>query len=362
MKISPNTLVSKGAVVKRQSLKVKHRSLKGIFCLMQSKSVILTSLLSISVVWLTWLLVLTPKDAISNFVAHWEIALTMLFGSLVAGGTSMGGGAVAFPVLTKLLEISPYQAKVFSLAIQAVGMGSASLTIIAMGTPLPWRLIYFASLGGIPGIWLGSAILAPVLPPDVIRISFTMMLSSFWVIFQAFGPTQKAHNLVVRSWDQQVKIIIFIAGLLGGVFSGLMGTGMDIYLFSVMVLLFNLCEKISTPTSVVLMAINAIVGFFLHQFVIGDFVEPIPSYWLAAVPIVVVGAPTGAIICSVLNRQTIIRILTILIGLEFVSSLLLIPLSFFTVGLGFLVFLLFCSAYYWMYRTQLILNNPKWKP
>lgn len=56
----------------------------------------------------------------------------MLFGSMVAGGTSMGGGAVAFPVLTKLLEVPPHEAKVFALAIQSVGMTAATLTIIAM--------------------------------------------------------------------------------------------------------------------------------------------------------------------------------------------------------------------------------------
>ncbi len=61
---------------------------------------------------------------------HWEISLTMVFGSLIAGATSEGGGAVAFPVFTKLLHISPQEATVFSLAIQSVGMTAASIVFV----------------------------------------------------------------------------------------------------------------------------------------------------------------------------------------------------------------------------------------
>ena len=66
-----------------------------------------------------------PHRSFSNLRAHWEIAATMIFGSMIAGGTSMGGGAVAFPVLTKLLHVSAHDSKVFSLAIQSVGMTAA---------------------------------------------------------------------------------------------------------------------------------------------------------------------------------------------------------------------------------------------
>jgi hypothetical protein len=46
---------------------------------------------------------------------HWQVSLTMIFGSLIAGATSEGGGAVAFPVFTKLLDINPTDAKNFHL-------------------------------------------------------------------------------------------------------------------------------------------------------------------------------------------------------------------------------------------------------
>lgn len=301
-------------------------------------------------VWMIWLTALGPIYALQNLVENWEIALTMTFGSMVAGGTSMGGGAVAFPVLTKVLQVPPQEAKVFSLAIQSVGMGAATLTIIAMKTPVEWRLIRWVTLGGIPGIFLGTVVLAPLLPPAVIKISFTMMLASFGAMLLASHRTGAGRNLRVPSWGGQERAIALCVGVVGGTISGLVGSGMDVFAFSVMVLLFGLCETVGTPTSVILMAFNAWAGFFIHRFILGDFVAPVTHYWLAAVPVVVVGAPAGAILCSYLRRRAIVSILLGLIFVESVSSPILIPLTPAAIISGLSAFALFTSIYYWLHR------------
>jgi len=129
------------------------------------------------IVWIAWY-----HLAESTYIqAHWEISLTMVFGALIAGATSEGGGAVAFPVFTKLLHISPSDAKVFSLAIQSVGMSAAALVIIYMRIPIEWRVIRWASLGGVLGIVLSSCLLAPLLSAPVLKMSFTAMISRFAV-------------------------------------------------------------------------------------------------------------------------------------------------------------------------------------
>ena len=56
-----------------------------------------------------------------------------------------------------------------------------------------------------------------------------------------------------------------ILGFIGGNFSALAGSGVDICSFSVLTLLFRISEKVATPTSVVLMAINTCVGFYWRQ-------------------------------------------------------------------------------------------------
>lgn len=303
-------------------------------------------------VWTFWITSMGFTEAFVNLKSNWQVATTMSFGSMIAGGTSMGGGAVAFPVLTKVLRVPTHDAKVFSLAIQSVGMTAASLTIIAMKTKVEWRFIRWASLGGIPGIILGSVVLAPILPPDVIKFSFTMMVTSFAIVLFALNQSKRKRNLTIPFWGQWERIFSLLIGVLGGVISGLVGSGMDILCFSIMVLLFGLCEKVSTPTSVILMAINAVAGFSLHKFLIGDFLEPVSNYWLAAVPVVVVGAPAGAMLCSLCQRKTIARILMGLISIELVTSFLLIPLNTTVISCSLLMFVIFLSIYSWMYQSK----------
>ncbi len=315
------------------------------------------SILVTVTVWTVWLTLNGPIQALSNLIANWKVATTMVFGSMVAGGTSMGGGAVAFPVLTKVLHVPPQEAKVFSLAIQSIGMSAASLTIVAMGTKVEWRFIRWASLGGVPGIILGSVFLAPVLPPDVIKFSFTMMVCSFAVVLFALNRTRRRRNLAIPFWGKRERIFSLGVGMLGGIVSSLVGSGMDIVCFSVMVLLFGLCEKVSTPTSVILMAINAVVGFILHKCFIGNFVEPVTNYWIAAVPVVVVGAPTGAMLCNLWKRKTIARILICLISIEFVSSFLLIPLRAIVIFSSLFMFVMFLSIYSWMYKNKFYIQR-----
>ena len=68
------------------------------------------------------------------------------------------------------------------------------------------------------------------------------------------------------------------------------------------------------------MAINAIAGFTLHGLFLNDFVFPVREYWLASVPIVVVGAPIGTVLCSYAQRHHIEIVLLGLILTELVLN------------------------------------------
>jgi uncharacterized membrane protein YfcA len=123
------------------------------------------------------------------------------------------------------------------------------------------------------------------------------------------------------------KSVLVAAGFLGGVVSALVGTGENAVTFMVMVLLFRISEKIVTPTTVILMTMVTIPGFLLHLFALKDFTPTVTGYWLAAIPVVAVGAPLGALICSHMQRHTIVLVLLFLIVLELCSTLLLVPMS-----------------------------------
>lgn len=301
------------------------------------------------IVWCIWYLYTSPQT-VEILQEYWQISLTMVLGSFIAGATSEGGGAIAFPVFTKILGIRPLDAKIFSLAIQSVGMTAATLTIIVLRITIEWRVIVWVSLGGVSGIVTGAVLITPLLPPDLIKMMFTAMIVSFALTLFTLNWQQRSYNSTLIKFSQQEKLILVFTGFFGGVMSGLVGNGIDIICFSVMVLLFRLTEKVATPTSVVLMAINAIVGFCLYLFVLDGFTTQIQNYWLAAVPVVVVGAPLGAYCCSRLNNKTIANILIFLISIELISSLLIIPLTGPILTISSLVFLSFASVYFAMFK------------
>lgn len=316
------------------------------------------SLISIALfVWTLWFTLLGGAEAFSYFFSHWQVALTMVFGSAIAGGTSLGGGAVAFPVFTKVLQIPSHDAKIFSLAIQSVGMTAASAAICLTGIRVEWRVIRWGSLGGFLGIFLGAGFLAPILPNDVIKMSFTVMLVSFAITLLALNRSPRELYTAMPVWTIRERKIWLIAGLLGGMMSGLVGSGIDALTFSVMVVMFRFCEKVATPTSVILMAANAMAGFAMQVFVFHDFPDPVRHYWFAAIPVVVVGAPLGAMFCDLLRRENIANILIGLIFVELVSSLLLIKLTWAAVFSSSIVLVAFSSLNYWMFHSKLYQKN-----
>ena len=75
------------------------------------------------------------------------MSITMIFGAMVAGMTSEGGGAVAFPVMTLALHISPSVARDFSLGIQSCGMSAAAFTIFWMKLKIEKHSLLFCSIG-----------------------------------------------------------------------------------------------------------------------------------------------------------------------------------------------------------------------
>ena len=278
-------------------------------------------------VWVVWL-IFGGRLAIHHLTSDWQVALTMVFGSLVGGGTSEGGGAIAFPIFTKLLHIAPYDARNFSLAIQSVGMGSASLTILYLRIPIERRAVLYAGVPGMLGVVFGAYFIAPLIPPVFVRTSFTVLVSSLGVALLLVNREKTVmRNESVPFFGASEKGILIAAGFLGGIVSALVGTGENTVIFMVMVLLFRVNEKIVTPTTVVLMTMVTIPGFVVHVFALRDFTPAVMGYWLAAIPVVAVGAPLGALICSHMKRHTIVWLLLFLIVLEFISTLLLVPMS-----------------------------------
>ncbi len=308
------------------------------------------SLLLAMCVWMLWFIYTYPDGGLV-IAKHWQISVSMIFGSIIAGATSEGGGAIAFPVFTKVLHIPASDAKVFALAIQSVGMVAASIAIMMMRVQVLWRVIVWTSFGGVVGMLIGAMGLSALLAPDFIRMLFTVMAVSLALTLICLNTGFRLSHTVMPAIKYQEAVILLMTGILGGVVSGLVGSGIDMICFSVLVLLFRINERIATPTSVILMAIHSVFGILLHLFVLGGVNAQVQAYWLAAVPVVVVGAPLGAFFCRRMPSLHIRYLLIILIFVELLSSLWLLNFDMALFSFSVAMLILFLSLMTWMRRV-----------
>jgi len=272
-----------------------------------------------------WLVYMVSSDSWHLFKEFWEISLTMTLGSFVAGATAEGGAAVAFPVFTKVLHIPSGDARTFGLMIQAVGMTTAAVMIYVQRIKILPHVVLWVALGGILGQILGTYVL--IIPAPFPKILFTFIATAFGValIIARWWLDLEPHP-DVPGWDNRYRALFFVIGIIGGSFAANVGSGIDMLTFIVLTLAFGVNEKISTPTTVTIMGLNSIAGFFLHAGISQD-VGVAWSYWLVALPIVIFGAPIGAIAASKVKRDHIIIFLISLITLELVTTIWLVPFT-----------------------------------
>ena len=239
-------------------------------------------LIFIAAVWALWFVAMWFGERWSLFVENWFMSVTMAFGSFIAGSTSQGGGAVAFPVMTLGFDIDPKGARDFSMMIQSVGMTSASVAILWRRIAIEKTALVVAGIAGAGGVIIGLEFVQQWFSPNPTKVFFVSLWLAFgfalWRINRITGKIRRRHLS-----DTSPKAILFLAvsGFLGGMISGLLGSGLDILVFAMLVLGFRLCETVATPTSVILMAANSLVGFAWRGM--GGGGEPIATeiwnYW-----------------------------------------------------------------------------------
>lgn len=278
------------------------------------------------IVWAFWLTGMITGSRFGLFEDNWFMSVTMVLGSFIAGATSEGGGAVAFPVMTLLFEIPPPVARDFSLMIQAVGMTAAATTIFWMAVPVERNALVWSTLGGALGIALGLTYVAPHMQPAFAKMTFLAVWLAFaFALFWINRHRDREVRPHIERFGSRHAVMLFGTGIAGGVISAITGSGLDIVTFSLLTLRFRVDEKVATPTSVVLMAANAVVGFAFKAGVLGGMEPRAWNFWWVCVPIVVVGAPFGARFIKNRSRHFVAGILYVSILIQFVAGLVIIP-------------------------------------
>jgi uncharacterized membrane protein YfcA len=173
-------------------------------------------------------------------------------------------------------------------------------------------------LGPLIGTPLGILYVAPLVPALWIKLLFAVVWASFGVLHllrtrefcSVDGPSAP-----MPRFDAAVGLAI---GLVAGLcVASVTGVGIDMILYAALILLRRADLKMAIPTSVLIMAFTSLVGIGAKALFTG--VQPgVYENWLAAAPVVALGAPLGVFIVNRIGRMPTLYFVAVLCVGQFV--------------------------------------------
>lgn len=256
------------------------------------------------------------------YLQHYYAVLTMVFGSFIAGSSPEGSAAIAYPVFTLLLNIDPPVARNFAFAIQSIGMTSATLLILGLTIKVEWNYIRYVTLGGVFGLVFGTYYVVPLISPPLAKLFFVSLWLSFGLVLWKENRNNNRHvHDTIQNFSKSDVFRLLFFGLIGGIISSIFGTGINIFTFCLMTIYYGINEKVAIPSSVIIMTIETILGFFLHAGIIGDFQPRAFEMWIVCVPVVAIFAPLGAFVISKVPRIGAATFLYFILIIQFFGAL-----------------------------------------
>jgi uncharacterized membrane protein YfcA len=235
-------------------------------------------------------------------------------------------------------------------------MTSAAVAILLAGRTIEVRALVISILAGSAGFIAALLLLSDFdalfwpsrLPASYVKVTFTVVLAGMaTVMFTSLRSSEYGAERV-EGWTRRMTVGLVIAAFIGGALASLTGTGVNVLVFLFIVLVIGLHPRVGVPTSVIAMAAISLVGLavlgvFDGQLVVstnaagdvvavgGESVVPLPGsqydllgLWLAAVPIVVWGAPLGAYVVHRVREEWLVAFLALLATSEVISTVILL--------------------------------------
>ncbi|CAO4361461.1 unnamed protein product [Caenorhabditis nigoni] len=292
-----------------------------------------------------WWATAFKHDFFQYYSEYWHMPVTMVVGALISGMTAEGAGAVAFPVMTLVLHLAPSIARDFALMIQSIGMMAALVCVVFMKVKFDERAVIYGIAGAIPGFIFGVHCIDPLFTGAQKKMLFVSIWTSFAFALGILNAQKKRPTFVkIPEFCVWKGLLLFLTGVVGGVFDAFAGSGIDICMFSTLTLLFRVSEKTATPTTMILKGVVSMFGFYYRAVQMGDISEIAWKYFTCTIPVVATMAPVGSFLGSHLHRQVIAALIYILEAASLVGFLLtkptwfLIIMSVIIIACGFVFF------------------------
>lgn len=188
-----------------------------------------------------------------------------------------GGSILAVPVLIYLFELDEKVATAYSLFI----VGSAALVGGARQSKIgnvDWRTSIVFGMPAIIGVWVVRHYIVPILPDVLFTIgdydltrrmgmfgffAGLMILAAYTMLFD---KERKGGTGIVK----YNYLLIIVEGLVVGAITGFVGAGGGFLIIPALVILANLDIKKAIGTSLIVIALKSLLGFFAGDALIMD--------------------------------------------------------------------------------------------
>jgi len=181
-----------------------------------------------------------------------------------------GGSILAVPVLAYLFSINEKAATAYSLFIVGASALVGGWQQHLKGF-VDWRTAIVFGIPAILGVTLVRHYVVPAMPDVLFQVEqfqFTRRMAMFGLFAVLMLPA--AYSMLKK--DKQVKTagkvtynypLILLEGLVVGGITGMIGAGGGFLIIPALVILANVEMKVAVATSLIIIAIKSLMGFFL---------------------------------------------------------------------------------------------------
>ncbi|MCF8530957.1 MAG: sulfite exporter TauE/SafE family protein [Candidatus Nanopelagicales bacterium] len=233
------------------------------------------------------------------------LSLGGLLAGLMVGLTGMGGAALVTPMLVLLFGVSPATAVSSDVVASALTKPVGSWVHIRAKT-VHWRLVWWLSVGSIPGVLIGTAIFSAVLNTDeaaetirtwigvVLVIALIAMVAKNYVAKRAnqLRTGSPGAPVPLMGTDMPVKIApTVVIGAFVGLLVGMTSVGSGSLIVTTLLLLYPLLRPSVLVGTDLTQAVPMLIAGALAHAGLGDIsIAVIVSLLIGQIPGVWVGA------------------------------------------------------------------------
>jgi uncharacterized protein len=203
-----------------------------------------------------------------NFVGYVASGLIGVSLGLIGGG----GSIITIPVLVYLFHIEPTLATAYSLFI----VGTTSLVGGVRGAfnkMVDFKSAFLLAVPSTIGVYLTRHFVLPPIPYTILTVNdFSLTrdiaLMLFFAMIMVIASVRMIRDKKMdeqNSHTQSHFMAVILVGLVVGIVTGIVGAGGGFLIIPALVLLVGLPMKRAVGTSLIIIAINSLIGF------VGDF-------------------------------------------------------------------------------------------